>query len=102
MPVSEPLPHFVDDLLQYLHETHPTSATLDGVHTHDDLLEDVSRSAIEGHVHALSGYRRRLEEIKLDALTPIERLEHRMLTANLEARMFDLEHVRAWEKNPFY
>ena len=40
MPVSEPLPHFVDDLLGYLHETHPTYATLDGVHTHDDLLED--------------------------------------------------------------
>ena len=34
MPVSEPLPHFVDDLLGYLHETHPTHATLDGVHTH--------------------------------------------------------------------
>ena len=43
MSVSEPLPHFVDDLLGYLHETHPTHATLDGVHTHDDLLEDLSR-----------------------------------------------------------
>ena len=40
MIASEPLPHFVDDLLGYLHETHPTHATLDGVHTHDDLLED--------------------------------------------------------------
>ena len=47
MPVSEPLPHFVDDLLAYLHETHPTHATLDGVHTHDDLLEDLSRQGIE-------------------------------------------------------
>ena len=44
MPVSEPLPHFVDDLLGYLHETHPTHATLDGVHTHDDLLEDFDRA----------------------------------------------------------
>ena len=48
MIASEPLPHFVDDLLGYLHETHPTYATLDGVHTHDDLLEDLSRQAIEG------------------------------------------------------
>src|SRR5437762_1839 len=30
MIASEPLPHFVDDLLGYLHETHPTHATLDG------------------------------------------------------------------------
>src|SRR5262245_39312557 len=43
MIASEPLPHFVDDLLGYLHETHPTLATLDGVHAHDDLLEDLSR-----------------------------------------------------------
>ena len=80
MIASEPLPHFVDDLLGYLHETHPTHATLDGVHTHDDLLEDLSRQGIDGEAHALSGYLRRLDEINRDALTPVERLEHRMLT----------------------
>ena len=36
MIASEPLPHFVDDLLGYLYETHPTHANFDGVHTHDD------------------------------------------------------------------
>jgi uncharacterized protein (DUF885 family) len=102
MIASEPLPHFVDDLLGYLHETHPTFATLDGVHTHDDLLEDLSRHAVDAEAHALSGYLRRLDEIKQDALTPIEQLEHRMLTANLQARMFDLEVVRTWERNPQY
>src|SRR5476649_2823179 len=103
MIASEPLPHFVDDLLGYLHETHPTHATLDGVHTHDDLLEDVSRHGIESEAHALAGYLRRLDEINRDALTPVERLEHRMLTAHLQARMFDLEAVRTWERNPqFY
>ncbi|MSO57378.1 MAG: DUF885 domain-containing protein [Acidobacteria bacterium] len=99
---SEPLPHFVDDLLRYLHETHPTYATLDGVHTHDDLLEDLSRPAIEGQVHALSGYLRRLDEINRAGLTAVELLEHRMLTSNIQARMFDLEHVRPWDKNPLY
>jgi uncharacterized protein (DUF885 family) len=102
MIASEPLPHFVDDLLGYLHETHPTHATLDGVHSHDDLLEDVSRQAVENETHALAGYLRRLDEIHRDGLTGIERLEHRMLTANLQARMFDLEEVRTWERNPQY
>src|SRR3984893_14851981 len=64
MIASEPLPHFVDDLLSYLYEAHPTHATLDGVHTHDDLLEDLSRQGIESNTHALSGYLRRLEEIR--------------------------------------
>ena len=103
MIASEPLPHFVDDLLGYLHETHPTHATLDGVHSHDDLLEDVSRQGIDSEAHALSGYLRRLDEINLEALTRTERLEHRMLTAHLQGRMFELEAVRTWERNPqFY
>jgi uncharacterized protein (DUF885 family) len=102
MIVSEPLPHFVDDLLDYLHETHPTHATLDGVHAHDDLLEDLSRQGIEREVHALAGYLRRLEEIRPEGLTDVERLEHRMLSAHLRARMFELEEVRTWEKNPQY
>jgi uncharacterized protein (DUF885 family) len=102
MPVSEPLPHFVDDLLGYLHEAHPTYATLDGVHTHDDLLEDLSRHAVDAEVRALAGYLRRLEEINPETLTPVEGLEHRMLGSHLRARMFDLEQVRSWERNPQY
>jgi uncharacterized protein (DUF885 family) len=102
MIASEPLPHFVDDLLGYLHETHPTHATLDGVHTHDDLLEDLSRHALDSQAHALSGYLRRLDEINKDALTDVERLEHRMLTDHLQGRTFDLEVVRTWERNPQY
>src|SRR5438477_84856 len=103
MIASEPLHHLVNDLLGYLHETHPTHATLDGVHTHDDLLEDVSRHAIDSEAHALAGYLRRLDEIDKEGLTGIEKLEHRMLTSHLQGRMFELEAVRTWERNPqFY
>src|SRR5262245_36871296 len=100
MAVSEPLPHLVDDLLGYLHETHPTHATLDGVHTHDDLLEDLSRQALEGEARALAGYLRRLEEINREELTGTERLEHRWLADHVRGRMFDLEEARPWDKNP--
>ena len=103
MPASEPLPHFIDDLLAYLHETHPTFATLDGVHAHDDLLEDLSRHAIEDEARALAGYLRRLGEIDAGALPRMERLEHRMLVSSLKGRMFELEDIRTWERNPqFY
>src|SRR4029450_1294250 len=98
--ISEPLPHFIDDLLGYLHETHPTYATLDGVHRHDDLLEDFSAHAMEGQAHALSGYLRRLDEIDPQALTGAERLEHRMLVSHVRGRMFELEDIRTWERNP--
>ena len=102
MNVSEPLPHFVDHLLGYLYETHPTHANFDGVHTHDDLLENLSRHGIDSDVHALAGYLRRLEDIRPEGLNATERLEHRMLADCLRSRMFELEVVRTWEKNPQY
>jgi uncharacterized protein (DUF885 family) len=100
MRSSEPFNHFVDDYLSYLHEVHPTSATMDGVHTHDDLLEDFSRQGIEQHTRALAGFARRLQDINANDLTPVERAEQPMVAANIQSRMYDLEQTRAWERNP--
>jgi len=100
MRSSEPFNHFVDDYLAYLHEVHPTSATLDGVHTHDDLLEDLSRQGIEQDTRALAGFSRRLQDINASDLTPVERAEQPMVASNIQARMFELEHTRTWERNP--
>src|SRR4051794_18925114 len=97
---SEPFPHFVDDYLGYLHEVFPTQATLDGTHVHDDLLEDLSRAGIDSHVHALSGFGRRLHQIDAATLPPTERIEHPVVASNIEARMFDFDEVRTWERNP--
>src|ERR671910_1879499 len=97
---SEPFPHFVDDYLAYLYEVYPGQASLDGVHLHDDLLEDLSRSAIDAHVRALAGFSRRLHQIDPSHLPPAEAVEHPIVAANIEGRMFELESVRAWDKNP--
>jgi len=97
---AEPLPHFVDEYLAWLHETHPTSATFDGVHLHDDLLEDLSRAAIDAQIRDLGGFARRLAAIDPARLTEAERLERPALDANLRARLFELEAVRTWERNP--
>ena len=93
-------PHFVDDYLAYLHEVLPSQASLDGVHLHDDLLEDLSRPAIDAHVRALSGFGRRLHQIDPAHLPPVEQVEHPIVAANIEARMYELEAVRTWERNP--
>jgi uncharacterized protein (DUF885 family) len=93
----------VDDYLSYLHETYPTQAALDGVHTHDDLLEDYSRPAIEEQVRSLSRFARRLADINEASLAGAERVEHPMIASNLQARLFELDEVRTWERNPqFY
>jgi uncharacterized protein (DUF885 family) len=97
---SEPFPHFVDAYLAYLYEVCPTQATLDGTHLHDDLIEDLSRTGVEAHVRALSGFGRRLHQIGADALPSSERIEHPIVASNIEARMFEFEEVRTWERNP--
>ncbi|HEY7006917.1 MAG TPA: DUF885 domain-containing protein [Sphingomicrobium sp.] len=97
---AEPLPHFVDEYLAWLHEVHPTNATFDGVHLHDDLLEDLSRAAIEQQTRALGGFARRLAAIDPARLTETERLERPALDADIRARLFELETVRTWERNP--
>src|SRR5919107_4604421 len=97
---AEPLPHFVDEYLAYLYEIHPTSATFDGVHLHDDLLEDFSRQAVDTHIRDLGGFARRLAAIDPARLTDTERLERPALEANVRARLFELETVRTWERNP--
>jgi uncharacterized protein (DUF885 family) len=97
---AEPLPHFVDEYLAYLHETHPTSATFDGVHVHDDLLEDLSRRALDGQIRDLGAFARRLTAIDPARLTASERLERPGLEATLRSRLFELEQVRTWERSP--
>src|SRR5690349_8410553 len=100
---AEPLPHFVDEYLAYLHEVHPTNAAFDGVHGHDDLLEDLSRQAVDGQIRDLGAFERRLAAIDPARLTDVERLERPALEANIRARLFELEQIRTWEKRPqFY
>ena len=102
MHAAEPLPHFVDDYLAFLYEVHPTGATMDGVHVHDDLLEDYRRSAIDTHASALAGFARRLDSIPATHLSPREQVEHQIVSSNIRARQFELEVVRSWERNTHY
>lgn len=100
---AEPLPHFVDHYLAFLHEAFPTAAAGDGVHTHDDLLEDFSRAAIDGLVRDLGSFGRRLDAMRPETLTPVQRLERPVLEAHIRARQFEFETLRSWERNPqFY
>jgi hypothetical protein len=97
---AEPLPHFVDEYRSYLYEVHPTSATFDGIHLHDDLIEDLGRQSIDGQVRDLGGFGRRLAAIDPARLTPTERLERPALEASIRSRLFELEEVRTWERSP--
>ena len=100
MHPSEPFPHFVEDYLAHLHEFLPGQASRDGVHLHDDLLENFSSPAVEAHVRDLAGFGRRLRDIDPAPLPPGERIDRRILTANIESRIHELETVGIWRRSP--
>ena len=99
---SEPLHHFIEDYVSHLYETNPTTATFDGIHIHDDHLEDLSRPALEHQVQDLSAFGRRLAAIRDGSLTAAERLERPILKSSIESRIHELETVRTWERQPAY
>ncbi len=99
---AEPLSRFVDEYLSYLHEIYPTAAAADGVHLHDDLLEDFGRSAVDTQARELGGWARRLDGIKASTLTSEEKLERRMLADSIRARLFALEDIRVWQRSPLH
>ena len=99
---AEPLPHFVSHYLAWLHETHPTLATFDGVHTHDDHLDDLSRASIDESVRRLNDFGRRLSAINPDTLTADEKLDRPWLELSIKARTHELDAVRTWERNPHH
>ena len=91
---AEPLAHFVDEYLAYLHENQPTDAAFDGVHLHDDLLEDYSRDSIDRQGRELGGWSRRLDGINPSSLAAEERIEHKVLADSIRSRLFLLEELR--------
>lgn len=100
MHTSEPLSHFIDEYLEFLYENAPTAAAGDGVHAHDDRLEDVSRAAIDTQARELGGFGRRLDRITTRSLTAEEQLERRMLADHIRGRLYEIEEVRPWERDP--
>jgi uncharacterized protein (DUF885 family) len=97
---AEPLPHFVDNYLGFLREVFPTDAAGDGVHTHDDLLEDYSRSAIDSLLRDLGSFLRRLDAMRPDTLNEVERLERPVIESHIRAKQFEIEQLRSWERSP--
>jgi uncharacterized protein (DUF885 family) len=100
MRSAETLPHFAADHLAWRHEAQPTLATFDGVHLHDDLLEDFSRAALDRQVRDLNGFARRLAAMSVEGMPEADRADHDALTSSVQARLFELETTRTWERDP--
>jgi uncharacterized protein (DUF885 family) len=90
----------VDEYLNQFAERHPSIAAGNGLHAHDDALEDFSTAAIAREIEWLRTFRGRLEAIDVAALTPDERVDQRILLGIVDGWLLDLDTVRSWRRNP--
>jgi uncharacterized protein (DUF885 family) len=90
----------VDEYLDQFAKRHPSIAAGNGIHTYDATLEDFSAGAVASEVEWLRGFRRRLDAVNAGALTPDERVDHRILQGIIDGWLLDLDTVKTWTRNP--
>ena len=95
-----PFSAFVDAYLDRFARYHPSIAAGNGIHVHDDRLEDFSPSSIAGEIVWLREMRRQLEAFDEAVLTPDERVDRRILLGIVDGWLLDLDTVRTWTRNP--
>jgi uncharacterized protein (DUF885 family) len=99
---STPPPAFaavVDGFLEEFARMNPSIAAGNGLHQHDDTLEDFSAEGIRGQVATWQRLRTSLQAVPLEGLTPDERVDHRIMAGLIDGWLLDLETVKSWQKN---
>ncbi|WP_436523752.1 DUF885 domain-containing protein [Actinoplanes sp. HUAS TT8] len=97
MPEFVPLAERIADALL---ESDPVTALYAGDHRFDDRLPDLSATAVEGRVAMLRDAADALSGIDADGLEAEDQVDHAILAAQVEQRLFELTEVREHEWNP--
>lgn len=99
-PQSADFARFVDRYLDDFARRHPSIAAGNGLHAHDDRLEDFSAAAVAAEVAALKRDAARLRAFDDRALTPDERVDRRILAGVIDGWLLEQETLASWRRNP--
>jgi hypothetical protein len=91
---------FVDAYLDDFARRHPSIAAGNGIHAHDDLLDDFSASGIASEIAALERDAARLRAFDEKRLTPDERVDRRILLGVIDGWLLEQQTLRNWRRNP--
>lgn len=93
-------PAFVDAWLEGFAARHPSIAAGNGLHAHDDALEDFSAAAVAREIDGLRRDRARLAGLDAATLANDERVDRAILLGIIDGWLLDLDVVGTWRKNP--
>ena len=101
-PLRQPsaFAQFVDQYLDDFARRHPSIAGGNGLHQHDDLLDDFSAAGITSEIASLKRDRARLARFAPSTLTPDERVDKRILDGIIDGWLLEQETLKNWQRNP--
>ena len=101
-PIRQPsaFAQFVDQYLDDFARRHPSIAGGNGLHQHDDLLDDFSAAGITSEIASLKRDRARLARFAPSTLTPDERVDKRILDGIIDGWLLEQETLKNWQRNP--
>lgn len=91
---------FVDRYLDDFASRHPSIAGGNGLHQHDDLLDDYSAAAIAREIAALKQDRETLRAFPAAQLTADERVDQKILDGIIDGWLLEQETLQNWKRNP--
>ncbi|GLW31412.1 DUF885 domain-containing protein [Actinoplanes regularis] len=97
MPEFVPLAERITDALL---ESDPVTALYAGDHRFDDRLPDLSATAVADRVGMLRDAADALSGVDADGLDAEDQVDHAILTAQVERRLFEFTEIREHEWNP--
>lgn len=95
-----PFARFVDHYLDDFARRHPSIAAGNGIHDHDDLLEDFSAPGIRAEIAALKRDQTLLRAFAPNSLTRDERVDQRILAGIIDGWLLEQETLQNWRRNP--
>lgn len=92
--------HLAERIVDALLESDPVVASYAGDHRFDDLLPDLSRDAVAADSAVLRDAADALAQVDEVDLGPQERVDHAVLSALVDRRLFEYSEIREYEWNP--
>ncbi len=90
----------VDEYFEAYFHFHPTEATAAGFHQYDNQLEDYSQRTRDQELSFLLEAKQGAGYTHTDLLTEAQRIDLKLLSNAINARILELQEIRMWQKNP--
>jgi len=100
VPATAGFAPFVDRYLDGFARRHPSIAAGNGLHNHDDRLDDFSAPAIAAEIATLKTAAAELAAFSDSSLTPDERVDKRILAGVIDGWLLEQETLENWKRNP--